>query len=90
VAAVDLGPKTPARGLVVATRMPPPPKLGTYTTPWESPGDVYAECDVTTDGKRCGYACSGERVEVGKAMRAHHRMFHVNEVAVVLLNQARQ
>lgn len=82
--------RRPARGLVVATRVPPLPKEHTGN-PFTSIGDVVAECSVVDDdGKRCGYSCQGERAEVGKALREHHRLFHSESISVALLNHARQ
>jgi hypothetical protein len=78
--------KRPAREVVVATRLPKIPEVGEYRTPWDSPGDVVAECAV--DG--CGYGCSGPRAEVGKAMKAHHALYHSQSIGVVLLNHPRQ
>lgn len=76
--------KRPAREIVIASRLPALPDEGTYSTPWESPGDVVAEC------AECGYGCSGPRAEVGKAMKAHHALYHSQSIGVVLLNHPRQ
>lgn len=75
----------PARDIVVATRMPPPPK--SYgSNPFDTVGHVTADCGV----EDCGYHVQGERKDVGIAIRQHHRLFHSESISVVLLNHARQ
>lgn len=77
--------RRPAREIVVATRMPPVPKVRSGS-PFTTLGDVVADCGV----EGCGYHVQGERAEVGKALREHHRLFHSDQISVVHLNCARQ
>lgn len=81
--------KVPARSLVFAPRLPPPPKIHTGN-PFTSLGDVVAECEtcLRTGGKR--YHVSGPRADVKQALVAHHREFHAEETSVILLNQPAQ
>lgn len=78
-------PKRAAREIVVAPRLPELKREG-YRTPFDAEGDVVADCDV--DG--CGYHTMGPRRLVGAAMKDHHRVFHSDQIGVVLLNQPRQ
>ncbi len=81
--------KPAARSLIVAPRLPPFPKA--YgDNPFTTVGQIVAECDTTLDGKPCGYKAMGSRSDVGKAMAAHRKMFHSEQIGVVLLNQPRQ
>ncbi len=81
--------KTPAREIVVAPRMPERPK--TYgLSPWTTDADAVVDCDGTIDGRRCGWHAMGPRATVKKAYDEHRRMFHSDEVGVLLLNQPRQ
>lgn len=81
--------KLPARGIVLAPRLPERPRVHTGN-PFTTHGDVVAECQncLEAGGKR--YHVSGERNEVKKALDLHHRLFHSQEIGVVLLNQPRQ
>lgn len=74
-----------ARELIVAPRIPPPPKNHTGD-PFTSDGDIVADCAI--DG--CGYHVMGPRADVKKAMNEHHKLYHSQETGVVLLNQPRQ
>lgn len=80
-----LAPKIPARGLLVAPRMPEFPKVHSGN-PFTTEGDLVADCLV----EGCGYHAWGPRHEVGKALKEHHRLFHPESISVVVLNHARQ
>lgn len=82
-------PRLAARTLVIAPRMPAPPKHHTGN-PFTSQGDVVAECQTCADLGGKVYCCSGTRAEVKRAMDEHHRTFHPHETGVVLLNAPRQ
>ncbi len=75
----------PARGLIVAPRLPERPKLHTGN-PFTTVGDVVADCGVAG----CGYHVMGARADVKKALDEHRRFYHSEETSVVLLNHARQ
>jgi len=74
----------PARSIVVAPRLPDPPKERTGN-PWTSDGDVVVDCEA------CGYHAWGPRAEVKKALDLHKRLHHASssEPLVVLINQPR-
>ncbi len=81
--------KTPAREIVIVPRLPDRPK--TYgLSPWSTDADVTADCDGTINGKPCGWHAMGPRAQVKKAYDEHRRMFHSDDIGVVLLNQPRQ
>lgn len=73
-----------AREVVLAPRLPEFPSL--FLGTWEAEGDITADC--TTAG--CGYHVLGPRAEVQLALKEHHRLFHPDEIGVVLLNAPRQ
>lgn len=75
----------PARGLIVAPRLPDKPKQHTGN-PFTSEGDVVVDCAV----EGCGWHAMGPRAEVKRAIDAHHQMHHSQEVAVVHLNRPHQ
>lgn len=75
----------PARGLIVAPRLPARPAEHTGN-PFTTLGDIVADCAV--DG--CGYHAMGPRADVKLAMDEHHRQYHSQETAVVHLNRPRQ
>lgn len=77
--------RRPANDLVVATRMPPPPRTRTGYV-FADVGDLVAHC--MQEG--CGYHVQGTRTDVGLALKEHHRMFHAHEISVVHLNDPRQ
>lgn len=77
-------PKTPARTIIVAPRLPERPRAETYLSPFDAEGDVVADCDL------CGYHVMGPRPVVGAALREHHRLYHPEETGVVRLNAPRQ
>ncbi len=77
--------RRPARGLVVATRMPSFPKEHTGN-PFTTIGDLVADCMV----EGCGYHVQGSRADVGLALQEHRRLFHSDEISVVAMNHARQ
>lgn len=76
--------RQPARSLIVAPRLPTLPEV--YSTPFTSDGDVVADCDIPG----CGYHIFGPRRDVGLALKEHHRLYHPDQIGVVLLNQPRQ
>ena len=68
--------------------MPSFPKF--YTgNPFTSEGDVYAECGVEGCKVYGGqpFHTMGPRATVKKIMADHHRLCHVQETAVIKLNQ---
>ncbi len=76
----------PARNLVVAHRLPPPPKEHTGN-PFTTIGDIVVDCDVPG----CGWHAMGPRAQVKKAIDAHRRAEHMSsqDPFVVLLNHPR-
>lgn len=78
--------KLHAREVIVAPRLPAKPPGETYKTPFDAEGDIVVDCDV--DG--CGWHAMGPRSLMGKAVKAHHQMYHPDQIGVVLLNQPRQ
>lgn len=72
------------RRIVVAPRLPDPPKMRTGN-PWTSSGDIVADCEA------CGYHAMGPRALVKKALDDHWRQHHASSTdpVVVLLNQPR-
>jgi len=91
MSAVLLGsaPKRSARDIVVAPRLPARPETHTGD-PFTTEGEIYAECATCRDTGGRRYHVSGPRREVKKALNEHHKMFHSDEIGVVLLNQPRQ
>lgn len=82
----DLTPLKPkARSLIVAPRLPEKPKEYGFS-PFTSEGDMVADCAIPG----CGYHVMGSRGNVKKALDEHRKMFHSDEIGVVLLNQPRQ
>jgi hypothetical protein len=75
-----------ARELVVTPRIPIFPRDKYTGNPWTTLSDVVADCDVPG----CGYHVMGKRPEVKKALDDHRKMYHSDQVGVVLLNQPRQ
>jgi hypothetical protein len=74
-----------ARQLIVAPRMPAPPKA--YAgSPFETLADVVVDCGE--DG--CGWHAMGPRDQIKLAWDEHYRMYHPGEVGVLLLNRPRQ
>jgi len=65
--------KPPARSLIVAHRMPNPPKSRT-SSPFTADGDMVIDCDVPG----CGWHAMGPRPEMGKAQAEHYRQFHAS------------
>lgn len=76
--------KPAARSLVVAARLPAKPKNRT-NDPFTADGDMVVDCSVAG----CGWHAIGPRTDMKKAINAHHRMFHSQEVVVTLLNNPR-
>jgi hypothetical protein len=75
----------PARGLIVAPRLPEKPKDHTGN-PFTSDGDITADCAV----EGCGWHAMGPRSVMKQVIDRHHKLFHSESIGVVLLNQARQ
>lgn len=75
----------PARSIIVAPRLPDRPKEHTGN-PFTSEGLMTADCMV--DG--CTYHAVGPRADVKKAVDAHHKLYHSEQIGVVLLNQPGQ
>lgn len=78
----------PARGLVVAPRIPAL-KPSEYTgKPFTSVGDIVVDCDIPG----CGWHAMGPRADVKKAIDEHHKMYHASdsEVRIIMINRARQ
>ncbi len=82
-------PKPAARSLLVAPRLPEKPKAHTGN-PFTTQGDLIMDCDGAINGRPCTWHAMGERSEVKKAYDEHRRMWHSEEIGVVLLNQPRQ
>lgn len=78
-------PKLHARSLIVAPRLPERSKFHTGN-PFTSEGDMVADCGA----EGCGYHVMGTRAHVKLALDEHRKMFHPDEIGVVLLNQPRQ
>ena len=77
----------PARSLIVAPRLPPPP-TSRRGNPFDADGDAVIDCDVPG----CGWHAMGPRLELGKAYAEHYRQHHASaqEIGVVLINRPRQ
>lgn len=73
-----------ARSLVLANRLPAPPKNHTGD-PFTTIGDVVADCDVPG----CGWHAMGARADVKKAIGEHRQMYHSTTPMVILLNHPR-
>jgi predicted small metal-binding protein len=76
-----------ARELVIAPRLPPPPKhYG--ANPFATIADAVIDCDVPG----CGWHAMGPRADLKKAFDEHYKQCHGadREIAVVLINQPRQ
>lgn len=74
-----------ARELIVAPRLPDRPKEHTGN-PFTTDGDLIVDCAVP----HCSWHAMGPRALVKLAMDEHRRMFHSNQIGVVLLNQPGQ
>ncbi len=79
----------PARSLIVAPRLPEKPKAHTGN-PFTTLGDITLDCDGLMNGRPCGWHVMGPRAIAKKAYDEHRKMFHSQEIGVVLLNQPRQ
>jgi len=81
--------KLKAREIVVAPRVPAPPKeYG--STPFTTVGDIVLDCDGETEGKPCGWHIMGPRAVAKLAYDEHRKLYHSDQIGVVLLNQPRQ
>lgn len=82
--------KLHAREIVVAPRIPSL-NPGNYTgNPFTSEGDVVADCEGQIDGKPCGWHAMGERAAVKASYDEHRKIYHQQEIGIVLLNVPRQ
>lgn len=79
----------PAREIVIAPRMPAPPK-NYQSNPFTTLGDVVVDCNGVREGKPCGWHAMGPRDQVKKAYDEHYKLYHSDEVGTLLLNQPRQ
>lgn len=70
-----------ARDLILAPRLPAPPKEHTGN-PFTSDGDLVASC--TMEG--CGYNAMGPRKDLKLALAEHCRRFHPGEEVAFHLN----
>lgn len=65
--------KPAARSLILANRLPDPPKnRGAHV--FAGDGDIVIDCTVPG----CGWHAMGSRVEIGKARADHYRQFHAS------------
>lgn len=65
--------KPPARSLIVAHRLPDPPKnRGGHM--FAGDGDIVLDCDVAG----CGWHAMGPRPQMGKARADHYRQHHAS------------
>ena len=71
-----------AREIVIAHRVPAPPKERHGVSPFEEIGDMVVDCDMPG----CGWHAQGTRANVKLALEEHRRMFHTGEILVVKLN----
>jgi hypothetical protein len=74
-----------ARELIIAPRIPTPPKAHTGN-PFTTLGDVVLDCEL------CGWHVMGPRADAKKAWDDHYRQNHggQQQTGVVLLNQPKQ
>lgn len=78
--------KIPARGLIVAPRLPPRPK--DYIDMFRSIGKIVISCE--TPG--CDWLYMGSRLESKAAVTEHNRLSHSDstEAHVMMINKPRQ
>ena len=77
---------SPARSIIVAPRLPDPPKNMTGN-PFTAEGDIMVDCAQPG----CGWHAMGERSRVKLAWQEHYRAHHGSDrvAGVLLINQPR-